>query len=99
MIQTSRHPSVSGDNGVRPVGSVLLLRAAPDMAQLQSNPSMTVSATIVASKVGWLVCLRGLLSLFTLYPFVLQLEVPHLLSTPDTITYSKTPAVSVILPL
>ena len=58
MIQTSRHPSVSGDNGVCPVGSVFLLRAAPDVAQ-QSNPSMAVSATIVASKVGWLVCLRG----------------------------------------
>ena len=32
------HPPVSVDNGVRPVGSVFLLRAAPDVAQ-QSNPS------------------------------------------------------------
>ena len=29
---SSRHPSVSGGNGVRPVGSVFLLRAAPDVA-------------------------------------------------------------------
>ena len=57
---------------------------------------MAVSATIVARRVGWLVSVRGLPSLFTLYPFVLQLEVPLLLSTPDTITYGKTPAVSVI---
>ena len=68
----SRHPSVLGDNGVRPVGSVFLLRAAPDVAQ-QSNPIMAVSATILTRKVGWLVCVRGLLFLFTLCPFVLQL--------------------------
>ena len=36
---------------MRPVGSVVLLRAEPDVAQ-QSNPSMAVSATIVARKVG-----------------------------------------------
>ena len=60
---SSRHPSVSGDNDVRPVGSVFLLRATPDVAQ-QSNPSMAVAATIVTRKVGWLVCVRGLLSLF-----------------------------------
>ena len=80
---------------MRPVGSVFLLRAAPDAAQ-QSNPSMAISATIVTRKVGWLVCVRGLLSLFTLCPFALQLEVLLLLSTPDTITYGKTAAVSVI---
>ena len=77
---------------MRPVGSVFLLRAAPHAAQ-QSNP---VSATIVARKFGCLICVRGLLSLFTLYPFVLQLELPPLLSTPDTITYGKTPTVFVI---
>ena len=80
---------------MRPFGSVFLLRAAPDVTQ-QSNPSMAVSAKIVTRKVGWLVCVRCLLSLFTLYPFVLQLEVPLLLSTPDTITYGKTTAVTVI---
>ena len=95
---SSRHPSVSGDNSVRPVGSVFLLRAAPDVAQ-QSNASMTVYATIVARKVGWLVRVCGLLSLFTFCPFVLQLEVPLLLSTPDTITYGMTAAVSVICEL
>ena len=35
-----------------PVGSVFLLRAAPDVAQ-QSNPSMAVSATIVERKVDY----------------------------------------------
>ena len=79
---------------MRPVGSVFLLRAAPDAAQ-QSNPSMAVSATIVARKVGWLVRVSGLVSLFTCL-FVLQLEVPLLLSTPDTITYGMTQAISVI---
>ena len=34
---------------MRPVGSVFLLRAAPDVAK-QSNPGMAVSATIVAFK-------------------------------------------------
>ena len=92
------HPSVSRDNGVCPVGSVFLLRAAPDVAK-QSNPSMAVSDTIVARKVGWLVWVHGLLSLFTFCPFVLQLEVPLLLSTPDTIRYSKTPAIFVICKL
>ena len=71
---------------MRPVGSVFLLTAAPDVAQ-QCNPSMAVSAIIVARKVGWLVCVRGLLFLFSFCPFVLQLEVPLLLSIPDTITY------------
>ena len=80
---------------MRPVGSIFLLRAAPDVAQ-QSNARMAVSATIVARKVGWLVCIRGLLSLFTLCPFVLQLEVLLLFATPDNNTYGKTPAVSVI---
>ena len=36
---------------MRPVGSVFLLRAAPDVAQ-QSNPSMAVSATIVVFKLS-----------------------------------------------
>ena len=61
---------------MRPVRSGFLLRAAPDVAQ-QSNSSMAVSATIVTRKVGWLVCVRGLLSLFTLCPFVLQLKSIH----------------------
>ena len=39
---------------MRPVGSVFLLRAAPGVAQ-QSNPSMAVSATLVAHKDEWLV--------------------------------------------
>ena len=95
---SSRHPSVSGDNGVRPVGSVFLLRAAPGLAQ-QSNPSMAVSVTVVAHKVGWLVRVHGLLSLFTFCPFVLQMDFPLLLSSPNTITYSMTPAVSVICEL
>ena len=93
-----RHSSVLGDNGVRPVGSVFLLRAAPDVAQ-QPNFSMAVSATIVARKVGWLVRVHGSLSLFTFCPFFLQLEVPLLLSTSDTITYGMAPAVSVIYEL
>ena len=66
-----RHPSVSGDDDVRPVGSVFLLKAAPDVVQ-QSNPSMTVSNTVVARKVGRMVRVRGLLSLLTFCPFVLQ---------------------------
>ena len=78
---------------MHPVGSVFLLRAVPDVAQ-QSNPSMAVSATTVACKVGWLVRVCGLLSLFTFCPFV-----PLLLSTPDTIMYDMTPAVSVICEL
>ena len=44
-----------------PVGSVFLLRAAPDVAQ-QSNPNMAVSAAIVACKVAWLVRVHGLLN-------------------------------------
>ena len=36
---------------MRPVGSVFLLRAAPDVVQ-QFNPSMTVSATIVVFKLS-----------------------------------------------
>ena len=53
---------------MHPVGSAFLLRAASDVAQ-QSNPSMAVSATIVARKVGWLVGIHSLLSLFMFCPF------------------------------
>ena len=80
------------------VGSVFLLTAVPGVAQ-QSNPSTAVSATAVAHKVGWLVRVHSLLPLFTFCPFVLQLEAPLLLSSPDTIMYSMMPAVSVICEL
>ena len=54
----ARQPSVSADNVVHPLGSVFLLRAALDVAQ-QSNPSMAISLTSGARKVGWLACVRG----------------------------------------
>ena len=68
---SSRHLSVSRDNGVRLGWSSITLIATAGVAQ-EPNPGMTVSATVVANEWGrWV----GILSLFPPRSFLFHLFV------------------------
>ena len=89
---SSRQPSVSRDNGKRLGWSSVMLRAAAGVAQ-ESNPGMTVFATVVAD-----VCSRwvGILSLFPPRSFLFHLFVSLLLSSSDSCLHSLTPAAAIL---
>ena len=76
------------DNGKRLGWSSVMLRAAAGVAQ-ESNPGMTVFATVVADVWGrWV----GILSLFPPRSFLFHLFVSLLLSSCDSCLHSLTPA-------
>ena len=89
---SSRQPSVSRDNGKRLGWSSVMLRAAAGVAQ-ESNPGMTVFATVVADVWGrWV----GILSLFPPRSFLFHLFVSLLLSSSDSCLRSLTPAAAIL---
>ena len=80
------------DNGKHLGWSSVMLRAAAGVAQ-ESNPGMTVFATVVADVWGrWV----GILSLFPPRSFLFHLFVSLLLSSSDSCLHSLTPAAAIL---